>query len=145
MSHVTKIALKITDLDALEAALKHMGGLELRRGQQTYKWYGRNMGDYPLPEGVTVADLGKCDHAIAMTKKLALNYEAGLVKQKDGSYTLLFDFYDTRLMDALGGQDARGLKSQYAAAVATKTFYQQGYQVSRRVTTDGRIILEASN
>lgn len=146
MSHVTKIALKITDLDALEAALKHMGGLELRRGQTTYKWYGQSVGDYPLPEGITEADLGKCDHAIVQTKKLALNYEVGLVKEKDGTgYRILFDFYDERLAKALGGNEAHGLKREYAAAVATKQFYSQGYRVSRAINSRGEIVLEASN
>jgi len=129
MSHVTKIALKITDLDALEAALKRIGGLELRRGQNTYEWYSGK---------------GVCDHAIVQTKKLALNYEIGLKKAEDGSYELMWDPYDTRLLNAVGGLDARGLRREYAASVATRQFYTQGYQVSRSITAKGEIVLEAS-
>src|SRR3990167_8580608 len=63
VSHVTQVEIEIRDLDALERACSKLG-LSLRRGQETYKWYGRSVGDYPLPAGVKESDLGKCSHAI---------------------------------------------------------------------------------
>ena len=92
MSHVVDCDVKITDLDALEAAVKEELGGELIRGKKSYKWWGRFEGDYPLPEGVRQEDLGKCDHVI---KVPGASYEVGVVEQKDGSFKLQYDFYTT--------------------------------------------------
>ena len=63
MSHITTIELDIKDLDALKVAAEKLG-LEFRRGQETYKWFGRSVGDSPLPAGFRKQDLGKCEHAL---------------------------------------------------------------------------------
>jgi hypothetical protein len=39
MSHVVSLNFYIDDLDCLETACKNLG-LELRRGQKEYKWFG---------------------------------------------------------------------------------------------------------
>jgi len=89
MSHVATIAIEIRSLDALKAAVKELG-CEWREGQTTYKWYGRSVGDYPMPKGMTAEMLGKCSHVI---KVPGVNYEVGVVKLPNGSYTLAYDFY----------------------------------------------------
>ena len=63
MSHVAEIEIEITDLAALAAGCRRLGFV-FKDGQRSYKWYGRWEGDYPLPEGFSQEDLGKCDHAI---------------------------------------------------------------------------------
>ena len=63
MSHVATINIEVKDLDALGIAAGRIG-LELVRGQKEYRWYGQSVGDYPLPAGLTEADLGVCEHAI---------------------------------------------------------------------------------
>ena len=72
---------------------------------KSYKWYGRNVGDYPLPEGVKASDLGKCEHKI---KFPGINYEVGVIKSKvqKGAYELLWDFYDRDLKAKMGGKKA---------------------------------------
>ena len=81
MSHMTTIAIQVKDLAALKAAVIELGALWME-GQRTHKWYGQSVGDYPLPKGVTVDMLGKCDHAI---KVPGVNYEIGVVKLADGT------------------------------------------------------------
>src|SRR5690242_4399839 len=112
MSHVALIDIEVHDLDALQAVAE-MLGMELRRDQKTYHWFGKHVGDYPLPAGFTKEDLGKCDAALVVkpdtkrtwTQNVALNgkdvgpqfqpYEIGVAKAKDGrpGYVLLWDFW----------------------------------------------------
>jgi hypothetical protein len=65
MSHVTNIDIEISNLTALESAIQEMGGTFLR-DKKNYEWYGRHVGDFPLPPGFTKEMLGKCEHAIGL-------------------------------------------------------------------------------
>lgn len=144
ISHVAKITLQIKSLDALARACAELG-LELVHGQTTYRWYGQSIGDYPLPEGVTADDLGKCDHAIRIPGK-ADAYEIGVVKSKDGSgYTLLWDFYKGGygLQDRIG-EGAKKLKQAYSSQVVCSWYQKQGYRVTRTVKPDGKIAINAT-
>ena len=149
MSHVATIDLEIKDLDALAAAAKFIG-LEFVKGQETYKWYGSHVGDYPLPQGFKASELGKCEHALRIPKSENTSencYEVGVVRRRDGKpgYTLLWDFWNRGygLQDKIGDNGSR-LKQEYAAAVATRHAQRQGYRVTRTQKEDGRVILTAS-
>ena len=109
MSHISKIELVIKDLEALKAACKRMG-FEFREGQKTYQWYGRWVGDSPLPEGITEEELGKCDHAIHVP---GAKYEIGIVR-KGKSYILLYDSWIKGGLTKHVGKDACKLKQIYA-------------------------------
>ena len=65
MSHVSHIQLNIFDLSAVKRACERLG-FTFMENQKTYEWYGKLVQPelYPLPEGITEADLGHCDHAI---------------------------------------------------------------------------------
>ena len=63
MSHISKIELEITDPETLKLACERLG-LNFIENQTIYKWYGTWVGDTPLPEGISIDDLGKCHHAI---------------------------------------------------------------------------------
>ena len=90
MSHVETVNTQILDLASLKKACERLG-VEFIEGRKTYKWFGRSVGDYPLPAGYTAADLGKCDHVI---KVPGVEYEIGVVQKKNGKgYDLLFDFW----------------------------------------------------
>lgn len=144
MSHVCKIELRITSLDALDDACKALG-LELVRGQENYRWFGQFVGDAPLPEGFTEAELGHCEHAIRIPGDNHA-YEIGLVKRRDGQtgYQLLWDYWGGGYgLVAKIGQNGERLKQEYAAAVASRTYSKLGYRVSRSVKADGRVVLEA--
>lgn len=132
MSHVAKIQLQITDLDALDAACRELG-LTLNRDQRTYKWFGRHVGDYPLPEGFTQHDLGRCEHAI---KVPGTAWEIGVARARGHShYTLLFDFYGTQgqpISKAIGGNEGTQLKRAYATHAAIQQAKNQGWTYTRR-------------
>lgn len=144
MSHVCTIDLEIKDLDSLAAACKELG-LEMVRGQQTYRWYGRSVGDYPLPQGFAEQDLGKCQHAIRIPGD-SRAYEIGVTERRDGrpGYTLLWDFFAGGYgMEAKVGSDGDRLKQEYAAAVSAKIYRRQGYRITRTMK-EGRVILTAT-
>lgn len=99
MSHITKIQMsEKLDLPTIRQMCKDMG-FTFMEGQTTYKWYGRYVGDTPLPEGTKVEDLGKCDHAI---KVPGCSYEVG-VSKVDNHWEIKADFwYEGGLDKALG-------------------------------------------
>lgn len=151
MSHVATIDLHITDLDALELACKSLG-LELIRGKTEYKWYGRHVGDYPLPAGFSKDELGKCEHAIRVSSGTASQnsnaYEVGVCKRKDGKpgYTLLWDFYAGGLgLEKAIGANAGKLKQNYSAQVACKQLRKQGMRVAMRQDEKGNIKIKATH
>ena len=136
VSHVTKVDVEIRDLDAMETVCKRRG-LALHRNQQKYAWWGRSVGDYPIPAGMTVADLGKCSHAIHLNSR---SFEIGLVAQSDNSYRLIFDFYGQHeLLAAVGGQECEGLIGDYTIETARNAANAQMWPVSD--CADGAIII----
>jgi hypothetical protein len=143
MSHVAKLILEVRDLPCLERAAKVLG-LELAFEQKTYKWYGWSVGDYPIPKGMTAADLGKCDHAIRIPGD-GRAYEVGVVKSKNHSgFELVWDFWQGGfgLRDKIG-ENGNKLRQEYAVQVAMKHARAQGYQVSRRYNAKGECVLTA--
>lgn len=170
MSHVATINVEIKSLDDLEAACRSLG-LELVRDQKTYRWYGRSVGDYPLPAGFAAEELGTCEHAIRVPLSVVgadRCYEIGVVKRRDGrpGYTLLWDFFDGgRCQFAVGDCDGPGsvedadynphqtrlvqfvggsgqkLVQSYARVAAIRTAQQQGFRVQEQRLQDGSIRL----
>lgn len=101
-SHVIRVKIVIKDLDALiKAGAKH--GLTFHTNVSRYKWYGRFVGDYPIPEGLKPEDLGKCTHVLRLDGN-ARAYEVGIVETKPGEYELLWDFWQGGygLQEAIG-------------------------------------------
>ncbi|HWY36778.1 MAG TPA: hypothetical protein VNX68_19185 [Nitrosopumilaceae archaeon] len=145
MSHVVKLELEIKDLIALKAAAK-MLGMEFREGQKTYNWWGHSVGDYPLPEGFTAKDLGKCEHALSIPDKSDA-YEVGVVKRRDNrpGYTLLWDFYGGgRGLVAKIGKDGCKIKQAYAESVASLALKKKGFKIQRSVNKEtGKVVLTA--
>jgi len=157
MSHVAQIELEIRSLEALEAACKRLG-LEFRRDQKTYRWWGESAGDYPLPAGYTKSELGTCQHAMGIpndtqthkcfNSKLSQNvpgaYEIGICPRKDGKpgYVLLWDFFSGGYgLEEKVGKDCSLLKQAYATEVAKRKAMQQGFRVQERKLPNGSIQL----
>jgi len=134
MSHVTQIDLRIKSLEALKAACSRLG-LEFVTGQKTYKWYGRFMGDYQLPEWLKVEDLGKCQHAIRVP---GASYEIGIV-EREGEYKLLWDFWGSGGLERVLGKGGGKLKQAYTVEQAKATARRAGYQVREKRTVMDRI------
>jgi hypothetical protein len=141
MSHVSTFELEVNDLDALDSACKQLG-LELVRGQKQYRWYGRSVGDYPLPAGFTEQDLGKCDHAIRIPGNPNA-YEIGVVKNRNGrGYQLLWDFWQGGYgMQAKVGKDGEKLKQQYEVQHGVRHWQRKGYRVMTTTQANGHIQL----
>jgi hypothetical protein len=144
MSHMATISLTVTDLEALDEACK-MLGLELARGVKQYKWYGRFMGDSPLPEGIAVEELGHCDHVIRIPGN-SQAYQVGVTRSKTNpkEFILLYDWWMNGygLVDKIG-KDAGLLKQSYAIARAKKHLIKQGKKVKITKKANGNLELRA--
>lgn len=136
MSHVATIDCEILSLDALKAACDRLG-LSFQDGQSTYAWYGKFIGDYPLPEGFTVADLGHCDHAI---KVPGARYEVGVVF-RDGKYSLMWDFWRDGGLEEQLGPNGQKLAQAYAIEAAKLEAQRQGFSTFEEPLADGAIKL----
>jgi hypothetical protein len=150
MSHVVSLNFYIDDLDCLETACKNLG-LELRRGQKEYKWFGEWREDYnedsaAYKQGIKPEDYGKCEHAIVV-KDNPKAYEIGLVPRTDGKpgYQMAYDFWagGHGLMEKVG-ENASKLCQQYSLAQHMKrgvALQQQGFRVQQQTDSNGRIHL----
>ena len=137
MSHVSKIELEVKSLEVLKKACQQMG-FQFMTNQKTYQWFGRWMNDTPLPEGVKVEDIGKCDHAI---KVPGCHYEIGVVRLKDG-YTLLWDYWHSGGLEQHIGPKAGKLKQAYATERIRQEAKLKGYRVSEKKMRKGvRLVL----
>ena len=117
MSHISKIELEVKDLGTLAQACSRLG-LELIKGQKTFKWYGR--------------EDGKSDHAI---KVPGANYEIGVIKAGK-AFELQCDYYDAAIGKAIGQKG--GLLKQAYAVERTKTeARRKGYTVMEQKTDSG--------
>ena len=152
MSHMTAIDLEITDLAALEEACKHLG-LELVRGQRTWRWHGRWINDFHAQEaaydyGIKIEDYGRCaDHVIAIAEKEDA-YEVGVVRRHDGKpgWVLVYDCLGPgeAITKLIQGENDKGqfdragrLKQYYAVCKSMQQLKAKGF--------DCRIILKSNN
>lgn len=135
MSHVVTVGgIDVTDLEVLQLSGEALG-MELVE-KSTYKFYGRWIGDYPLPEGFSQKDLGKCEYVLRVKDAGPETYEVGVVKRRDGKpgYSLLFDFWQNGfgLLEKIG-ENADKLKGEYKLQAAMKAARRQGFRTSRTV------------
>lgn len=143
MSHVAEIELDIKDEDCLRAAAIEIG-LEVRE-KNTYKWYGRHVGDYPVPEGFTIEDLGKCDFALGIPGNTEA-YEIGVVRRPDG-IKMVWDFWagGHGLLNAIGGKKGERLCQEYGVQVAIKEAKRLGAKyISRELNENGEVEIIAT-
>lgn len=134
MSHVSQIEIEIKDLEALKAACQRLG-YEWLEGKTTYKWWGHWVGDYPMPQGFKVEDLGKCTHAIRVP---GANFEIGVVI-RNGKTTLMWDFYQSGGLERVVGKNGAKLKQAYAAEATKRAAKKAGYLVTEKKTLLDRI------
>lgn len=147
MSHCVSIPTEINDIAALQLACKELG-LTFMHGQKTYEWYGRSVGDDPLPPGFTAEMLGHCEHAI---KVPGATYEIGVCRNPSGKgYTLLYDFYEWQghgghaIKELLGGEKLPKLVDLYGVHKTTRWAVSKGYQTRRVTAKNGKLTLQIS-
>lgn len=144
MSHVAEVRMRVLDLDALEAACEALG-LVLRRGQRTYRWYGRFLNDWSdraraaALRGHDPSTFGHCHHAIEVANDPQA-YGIGVVPALDGvGYDLLYDAWKGGYgLEAVAGPGLSRLVDEYAAQVAIRALMRKGYAVQRTVDAQGR-------
>jgi hypothetical protein len=137
MSHIAKIELEITDLATLRLACERLQ-LQFIENQTTYSWYGTLVGDTPLPEGININDLGKCDHAV---RAPGAQYEIGIVK-KDRKYILLWDFWHQGGLEQKLGKNAGRLKQAYTIERVRKEARLKGHRICEQKTNQSvRLVL----
>ena len=137
MSHISKIEIVIHSLDDLKDACKKLG-YEFVENQTSYKWYGTWVGDTPLPEGMKIEDIGKCDHAIRVPE---CKYEIGIVRQ-DNHYILVWDYYRAGGLTEKIGNNAGRIKQAYTISRVRKEARRKGYRIRERKTNQGvRLVL----
>ena len=141
MSHVVCIKQSIKDLGKLKKVVAELG-LEWRENQTIYKWYGRYVGDYPLPDGFTKEELGKCLHAFGIPNNKNA-YEVGVVQSKTGEgYSLLYDFWaGGNGLAAVIGKGACDIVQGYAIQVALEAA-PFGWEPTQTKQENGDIVLE---
>lgn len=126
MSHVTTIDMEEKyELPELKLMCTNQAW-EWREGQKQYGWYGRHVGDFPIPKSFTVEEMGKCDHAIHIP---GYDYEIGVVR-KSGQWRLIYDFYSAGKLDRVLGKEAGLLKQAYGVARVQTACKRQGYKYS---------------
>ena len=128
MSHISRIELEVKKLEAMKQACADCG-FEFMENQKTYRWYGRFVGDSPMPEGLTVEDLGKCDHAIRVP---GASYEIGLKRIGD-RYEMLYDYWSA---GGLKGKPEK-LFQPYAIAATKRLIKKNRYRMIGEKKLDG--------
>ncbi len=137
MSHIVSIPFQCRSLPALKATCDRLG-FTFAEGQTSYGWFGEYVGDTPLPAGVSVEDLGKCDHAI---KVPGSSYEVGVIDNRDGSYDLRWDYWNVPLRDAMGGPEAGKFRQQYQIELARIEAKKRGARFQEFRLPDGSVKL----
>lgn len=119
-------------------------GCEWVEGKKEYNWYGVHAGGYPIPVGMSKAQLGKCDHVIKLP---GVRYEIGVVKLEKGGYTLAYDFYgngghhDGQKLLSKFGDGLKKLVQSYAICKATLEAKARGWLVQRNTLPSGAVKL----
>ena len=137
MSHISKIELVIQSMDDLKEACQKLG-FEFVKNQKTFKWYGRWVGDTPLPKGIKTEDIGKCDHAVRVP---GCDYEVGVIRRSD-HYMLLWDYYYAGGLVEKIGPDAGKLKQAYTVSRVRREARRKGYRIREKKIDQGvRLVL----
>jgi hypothetical protein len=140
MSHATPIQrAEGWDLETLKRMCALRPELfEFVEGQTEYRWYGRHMGDYPLPKGFTAGQLGQCDHAIRVK---GARYEIGVVVRENGVH-LLWDFWRSGGLENALGKEAWRLQQDYDVTKAVMAAEAHGHTWAEMENEKGEKVLE---
>lgn len=163
MSHMVQLDIQFADIAALSKACDRIG-LEVR-DKRRFAWFGKFHGDSIglQAQQVPEAEYDHCAYAIGRKGFVPGNtvnpdgshieradgsygeYEIGVIRKADGTYTLRFDYWGPGqlLSQACGGDGLKKLEDEYGYAVAEAQAYEDGYEVERIVEADGTVIMQA--
>ena len=126
MSHIKLIEPEREySIEGLQVMAKLMGAIMVK--SKTWGWYGKWVGDTPLPKELILSDLNEVDYEIRYPDA---KYSIG-VKVKNNRVHLLYDFWNGGygLETALGGSNCGKLKQHYNMAEALLTAKKQRRRV----------------
>ncbi len=150
--HVVSVRVQLNDLGALNLACKRLGW-KLNIGATSYRWYGRWVGDSPLPEHLLTPNqlaqvkamprneqsefmnnfLAGCDHSISIPNS---RYEVGIRLTPGGHAHLLWDWYDPKMFDHMG-TTGEPLLHAYAVERAKQEAALNGHYCTEHQLSDG--------
>lgn len=143
MSHISEIETEIDSLSALKQACADLGW-EFKENQTTYEWFGRWVGDTKPPAHLSpdelkdwIKSLGTCDHAIHIP---GVNYEIG-IRQRGNKYVLQYDYWDSKLKTAMGGQKGEKLVDAYNVARVEEEARRRGRRTEKVKLPNGKTLL----
>jgi len=111
MSHVDQIEFEEKwDLQTLREMCQ-AEGWGFIENRTHYEWFGKHIGDYPIPVGFRKEEMGRCDHVI----DVGVRYQIGVVK-KMGEWKLVWDFWHSGGLPDKLGPKAGLLKQSYSLA-----------------------------
>ena len=134
MSHTTTIKSNVVDLDALDAAVKSLGGQFIRNVTEFTQYTGK----------------GRCDHVIRLP---SVRYEVGVARNAEqNKYDLLYDPYgfaestqhDGHKLERRFGKGLSTLTQHYNVERTARLCQQHGKQVRRVTQPNGTISIYAS-
>lgn len=96
MSHIETMEVTITNMGALKEAVRELGGL-LFEHQKTFRWYNSE-----APQA--------CDAAIGFP---GADYEVGVRRKDDGTMELLWDPWESGMLQTVLGKGAHKLTQCY--------------------------------
>lgn len=132
MSHVSQYETEagkpfITCLLSIATAAERLG-LKVEE-KADYRWFGKHVGDWPLPEGWTASELGHnavlvLSMSAEKKKEMGIygDYEIGVVpdKKNPGAFTLMYDFFgQASRLDQIVGSPVLG-KNKETLALAPR-------------------------
>lgn len=146
MSHVICSKVRISDLEILKKALDKFPKLKWHEGKKKYAWYGRYANDYhkedaAYHDGINPKDYGKCSHAISMPGVSA--YEIGVVEREDGTYSLIWDFYNSgKEISNYIGKSAELLMAEYSREFILDYASRNGFLMNEYTDGEGNLVLD---
>jgi hypothetical protein len=157
LSHIVNVDCEFRELEGIRAACKRLGW-EFREGQTSFQWYGSWVGDTELPPSMLTTDernrfelmsmaekrefctqkFSQCSHAIHVP---GVDYEIG-IQGYEGAWKPVWDYFDNKLLAAMGNQQGDVLKQAYAIEVAKLEAQANGYPCYERQLANGSVELE---
>lgn len=149
MSHITKCQTQYKSLTEVRTAGEVLG-FDFIEGQKQHAWYGRMVGD--SAEGRETErefgreNLGKCDHVLRLKDHRAGDYEIGVVRRDDGTFSLVYDSWGPgQRLEQRAGKGLTRFKQEYGIAVTqarhAQTLARQGFRMTREDIGNGRVRL----
>jgi len=111
-----------------------MKGWIFHENKGTHKWFGRWVGDSPLPPGLAVEQIGFCKHAIEIP---GCSYEIGFYLDSKGKHQIFYDSWHSGGLDVTLGEDGHVLTDAYDVAKTVIWAEEKSYDWTLEIMETG--------